>query len=57
MPHCVNASLFLVLWVFFGKNRDIFMAIICDRAKRLADSRYFLETIQAGISLKPFMIE
>ena len=46
MPHCVNASLFLVLWVFFGKNRDIFMAIICDMAMgRLAGCRYFREII------------
>jgi len=44
MPQCVNASLFLVLWVFFGKNH-IFMAFICDMAKgSLADRRYFLET-------------
>ena len=29
-----------------GKNRDIFMAVICDMAKgRLADVRYFLESI------------
>ena len=46
MSQCVNASLFLALWVFLGKNRDIFMAIICDMAKgRLADHRYFLEII------------
>ena len=39
----VNASLFLVLLAFFGKNRDIFMAAICDTAMgRLADRRYFL---------------
>ena len=45
MPQCVNASLFLVLWVFFGKNH-IFMATICDMAKgRLADCRYFFEII------------
>ena len=46
MSQCVNASLFLVLSVFFGTNRDIFMAIIFDMAKkRLADCRYFLESI------------
>ena len=46
MVQYVNASLFFVLWVFFGKNRDIFMAMICDMAKgRLADCRYFLEII------------
>ena len=59
MPQCVNAYYFL--WcesfsffffsLFFGgggggKNRDIFMAVICDMAKgRLADVRYFLESI------------
>ena len=32
MPQWVNASLFLVLWAFFGKNRDIFMAAISDMA-------------------------
>ena len=42
MPQSVNASLFLVLVAFLGKNREIFMAAICDRAKgRLADRRYF----------------
>ena len=46
MVQYVNASLFLVLLFFFGKNRDIFMAIICDMAKgRLADHKYFLEII------------
>ena len=36
---CINASLFLVLRVFWGKNRAIFMAVICDMAMgRLADS-------------------
>ena len=46
IPQCVNASLFLVLRVFFGKNRDIFMAVICDMAKgRLANHRYFLEIV------------
>ena len=50
MPQCVNASLFLVLWVFFGKNCDIFMAIICDMAKEwLADCRYFFEIIHDSI--------
>ena len=50
MPQCVNASLFLVLWVFFGKNRDIFMAIICDMVKgSLADHRYFLEKVHDWI--------
>ena len=43
MPQWVNASLFLVLWAFFCKNRDIFMAAICVMAmRRLADRRYFL---------------
>ena len=42
MPQSMNASLFLVLVAFLGKNREIFMAAICDRAKgRLADRRYF----------------
>ena len=54
IPQCVNASLFLVLRVrvrVFGKNRDSFMAVICDMAKeRLADRRYFFE-------LNSFMIE
>ena len=46
MPQCVNASLFLVLWIFFGTNYDIFMAVICDMAKgRLADHKYFLESV------------
>ena len=32
--------------LFWGKNRDIFMAAICDMAKgRLADHRYFLEIV------------
>ena len=30
MPQWVNAWLFLALWAFSGKNRDIFMAAICD---------------------------
>ena len=43
MPQWENASLFLALWAFFGKIRDIYMAAICDRALgRLADRRYFL---------------
>ena len=43
MPQWVNASLFLELCAFGGKNRDIFMAAICDMAMgRLADCRYFL---------------
>ena len=43
MPQWVNASLFLALRAFFGKNRDIFMAAICDMALgRLTDRRYFL---------------
>ena len=30
----------------FGKNRDIFMALVCDMAKgRLADHTYFLEIV------------
>ena len=50
MPQCVNASLFLVLWVFFGTNHDIFMAVICDMAKeRLAGRRYFLEIVHDWI--------
>ena len=35
---------------FFGKNRDIFMAAICDNAMgRLADCRYFLGIVHDGI--------
>jgi len=50
MPQCVNASLFLVGWVFLGTNCHIFMAIICDMAKgRLADHRYFLESVHDWI--------
>ena len=50
MPQWVNASLVLVLWVFFGKIRDIFMAVICDMAKeRLADCKYFFEIIHDWI--------
>ena len=50
MPQCVTASLFLILWVFLGKNRYIFMAAICDMAKgRLADHRYFLEIVHDWI--------
>ena len=48
MPQCVNASLFLVLQVFFGIKCDIFMAIICDMAEG---------KLTAGISFKAFMIE
>ena len=49
MPQCVNA-LFLVLWDFFGKKRDIFMAAICDMALgRLDDHRYFLGIIHDWI--------
>ena len=33
MTQFVNASLFLVQWVFFGTNK-IFMAVICDMAKK-----------------------
>ena len=52
MPQWVNAWLFLVLWAFFDKNWDIFMATICDMAmERLAD------TVKADISLESFMIE
>ena len=37
---------FLCCESFFGKNCDIFMAVICDMAKeRLADRRYLLEII------------
>ena len=50
MPHWVNASLFLVLWAFFGKNCDIFMAAICDMAMgKLADCKYFLGIIHDWI--------
>ena len=50
MPQYVNASLFLVLWVLFGKRHDIFKAFICDVAKgRLADCLYFLEIIDDWI--------
>ena len=50
MAQYVNASLFLVLWVFFDKNCNIFMAVICDMAKgRLADRRYFHEIIHDWI--------
>ena len=50
MPQWVNASLFLALWAFFGKNRDIFMAAICDMALgRLADRRYFLGIVHYWI--------
>ena len=49
MPQWVNAPLILVLWAFFGKIRDIFMADICDMAMgRLADR---------DISLESFMME
>ena len=50
MPEWVNLSLFLALWAFFGKNRDIFMAAICDMAFRsLADHRYFLGIVHGWI--------
>ena len=50
MPQCVNASLFLVLWVFFSRNCNISMAVICDMAKgRWADHRYFLEIFREWI--------
>ena len=50
MPQWVNASLFLALWAFFGNNRDIFMAAICDIALgRLADRRYFLGIVHDWI--------
>ena len=50
MPQWVNASLFLVLRFFFGKNHDIFMAAICDLARgRLADRRYFLGIVHDWI--------
>ena len=50
MPQWVNASLFLALWAFFGKNREIFMAAICDMALgRLADRRYFLGIVHDWI--------
>jgi len=48
----MNAKLFLVLWVFFCKNCDIFMAVICDIAKgRLANRRYFLEIVHDWIKM------
>ena len=49
IPQCVNASLFLVLWVFSAKNRDIFMAVICDMAKE--------GWLIIDISLKSFMTD
>ena len=53
MPQWVNASLFLALWAFFlGKNRDIFMAAICDMGLgRLADRRYFLGIVHEWIKI------
>ena len=45
MPQWVNASLFIVQWAFFGKNRDIFMDAICDMALgRLAITDISLES-------------
>ena len=57
MPQLVNASLFLVLWAFFCKNCDSFMAVICDMAMgRLTNRRYFLgivhDWIKAGFMRK-----
>ena len=50
MPQWVNASLFLVLWAFSCKHRDIFRATIWDMAMgRLADRRYFLRIVHDGI--------
>ena len=50
MPQWVHALLFLVLWAFLGKHRDIFKAAICDMAMgRLADRRYFLGIVHDGI--------
>ena len=50
MPQWVNASLFLVLWAFWGKNCDIFMAAVCDMAMgRLVDCRYFLGIVHDWI--------
>ena len=50
MPQWVNASLFLVLWVFWGKNYNIFMAAICDMATgRLADRSYFPGIIKGKV--------
>ena len=46
-----SSSFFFFFFFFFlggggGKNRDIFMAAICDMAMgRLADRRYFLESV------------
>jgi len=48
MPQWVNASLILVLCLV--KNRNIFMAAICDMALgRLDDRRYFLGIVHDGI--------
>ena len=42
MVQYVNTSLFLVLWVFFGEKRVVFMAVIGAMAKgRLDDRGYF----------------
>ena len=50
MGECIIISCSVSL--FLGKNRDIFMAAICDMAMgRLVDRRYF-----ADISLESFMI-
>ena len=50
MPQCVNASLLLVLQILFGRNLDIFMAVICGMAKgRLADHKYFFESVHDWI--------
>ena len=41
MPQWVKASLFLVVWVFFGKKNHIFMAASCDIAKGWLADRTF----------------
>ena len=52
MPQWVNASLFLALWAFFGKNHDIFMAAICDMALgRLDDHGDFLGIVHDWIKM------
>ena len=53
MGKCIIISCALSLFFFFffgGKNRDIFMAAICDMAMgRLADRRYFLGIVHDGL--------
>ena len=50
VSQCVSASLFLVLWAFFGKNSDFSMAAIRDMALgRLAVRRYLLGIVHDWI--------